>query len=104
MMGLKVVSPSMNVEGSYICRALLCSCFLKPGLFFFFYSCFSISFSLPPPPVSFGFRLFFCFFASVFRPLVLSFSLFLLAPAGGSHQKKTKKKKKKKKIIPFDSP
>ena len=48
MMVLMVVSPSMNVEGSYICRALLCSCFfLKPGLLFCY--CFSISFSPPPP-------------------------------------------------------
>ena len=93
MMVLMVVSPSTNIEGSYICRALLCSCFFKARAFFFLLLFFYLF--LSPPPVSFGFRLFFCFYSSVFRPLVLSFSLFLLAPAGGSHQKKKKKKKKK---------
>ena len=93
MMVLMVVSPSMNAEGSYICRALLCSCFfLKPGLFFCY--CFSISFSPPSPPVSFGFRLSFVFFLLVFlgRWFCLSLSF-----AGASRRLPPKKKKKKKK-------
>ena len=71
--------------------------FLKPGLFFCY--CFSISFS---PPLMFhlvlGFLLFFCFFASVFRPLVLSFSVFCWRQPEAPTKKKQKKTKKTKKI------
>ena len=58
MMVLMVVSPSTNIEGSYICRALLCSCsFLKPGLFFFV----TVFLSLSLPPLLFHLVLGFSF-------------------------------------------